>query len=34
MSNIEKLYYNMDKLNDDYADTEEIKTARDRMGKQ
>lgn len=33
MDNIEKLYYNMDKLNDDYADTEEVKIARDKVEK-
>lgn len=28
MSNIEKLYYNMDKLNDDYMDSDEVRQAR------
>lgn len=31
MSNLEKLYYNMDKLNDNWADTEEVKAASDRL---
>jgi len=33
MSNLEKLYYNMEKLNDDYKDTEEVKQARDKVEK-
>ena len=31
MSNIEKLYYNMHKLSDDYKDTEEVEQARDNV---
>ncbi len=31
MSNLEKLYYNMEKLNDDYADTEEMIEARNKL---
>ncbi len=31
MTNIEKLYYNMDKLNDDYADTEEVENALKKL---
>lgn len=31
MSNIERLYYNMDKLIDNYADTEEVKRTLDRL---
>lgn len=31
MSNIEKLYYNMNKLNDNYKDTEEVEQARDNV---
>lgn len=31
MSNLEKLYYNMHKLNDDYKDTEEVRQARDNV---
>lgn len=31
MSNLEKLYYNMEKLYDDWADTPETKAASDRL---
>ena len=31
MSNIEKLYYNMNKLNDNYKDTEETQEAQEAM---
>lgn len=31
MSNLEKLYYNMDKLTDNYTDTEEVKRALDSL---
>lgn len=31
MSNLEKLYYNMDKLNDDYKDSEEVIQAMDNV---
>ena len=31
MSNLEKLYYNFHKLSDDYADTEEVRAARDNV---
>jgi len=31
MSNLEKLYYNMEKLNDNWIDTPETKAASDRL---
>lgn len=31
MTNLEKLYYNMDKLNDDYVDTKEVKSALNNL---
>lgn len=31
MDNLEKLYYNFHKLSDNYADTEEVKEARDNV---
>jgi len=31
MSNLETLYYNMDKLNDNWTDTPEVKAASDRL---
>lgn len=31
MNNLEKLYYNMDKLSDNWTDTPEVKAASDRL---
>ena len=31
MNSIEKLYYNMDKLNENWTDTPEVKAASDRL---
>lgn len=31
MSNLEKLYYNMDKLDDNWVDTPEVKAASDQL---
>lgn len=31
MGEIERIYYNMDKLSDNYSDTPEAKEARDRL---
>lgn len=33
MSDLEKLYYNMEKLSDDWTDTPELKAARDKLQK-
>lgn len=33
MSNLEKLYYNMEKLSDNWVDTPELKAASDRLEK-